>query len=194
MGRRECVRGVLQDGGTRTDDEIDEVLADLEAKRHRRERSGAGTNEARATQRDAEGVAEDLELAAKIERRNAKLNQVVYRQLMEDIGKFGDDAAGLEAMLAGSNKRVEGARLSVDALTRSYQSKYFGGLLHDLRKANLLQYVQARFMGFGKGVLDDKIARELWELREGGTPGSTGSKEAQGIAKIINKYQELAMP
>lgn len=192
MGRRECVRGVLQDAGTRSDDEIDEVLSDLEAKRRRRQRSGNGTDEARATQKDADAVAEDLELAAKIERRNAKINQVAYRQLMDDIAKFGDDAAGLEAMLAGSNKRVEGARLSVDALTRSYQSKYFGGLVHDLRKANLLQYIQARFMGFGKGLLDDKIAKELWELRDGGTPGSSGSREAQGIAKIINKYQELA--
>lgn len=192
MGRRECVRGVLQDAGTRSDDEIDEVLADLEAKRRRRARQGRGTDEARATKSDADAVAEDLELAAKIERRNAKLNQLVYRQLLDDIAKFDDDAAGLEAMLAGSNKRVEGARLSVDALTRSYQSKYFGGLVHDLRKANLLQYVQARFMGFGKGLLDDKIARELWELRDGGTPGSSGSPEAQGIAKIINKYQELA--
>jgi hypothetical protein len=192
MGRRECVRGVLEDAGSRTDDEIDEVLADLEAKRRRRQARGRGTDEARATQRDADAVAEDLELAAKIERRNAKLNQVVYRQLMDDIGNFGDDAAGIEAMLAGSNRRVEGARLSVDALTRSYESKYFGGLVHDLRKANLLQYVQARFMGFGKGLLDDKIARELWELREGGTPGSSGSKEAREIATIINKYQELA--
>jgi hypothetical protein len=192
MGRRECVRGVLEDAGSRTDDEIDEVLADLEAKRRRRQARGRGTDEARATQKDADAVAEDLELAAKIERRNAKLNQVVYRQLMDDIGNFGDDAAGIEAMLAGSNRRVEGARLSVDALTRSYESKYFGGLVHDLRKANLLQYVQARFMGFGKGLLDDKIARELWELREGGTPGSSGSKEAREIATIINKYQELA--
>lgn len=192
MGRRECVRGVLQDADSRSDDEIDEVLADLEAKRRRRQRQGRGTDEARATQKDADAVAEDLELAAKIERRNAKLNQLVYKQIMDDIAKFGDDAAGLEAMLAGSNKRVEGARLSVDALTRSYQSKYFGGLLHDLRKANLLPYVQARFMGFGKGLLDDKIAKELWELRDGGTPGSSGSKEARDIAGIINKYQELA--
>ena len=192
MGRRECVRGVLTDAGSRTDDEIDAVLQDLEARRRRRQRQGRDTDEAQATERDADGVADDLELAAKIERRNAKLNQLAYRALMDDIGKFGDDAAGLEAMLAGSNKRVEGARRSVDALNRSYQSKYFGGLLHDLSKAGLLQYVQARFMGFGKGVLDDKIARELWELRDGGTPGSTGSPEAAGIAKIINKYQELA--
>jgi hypothetical protein len=192
MGRRECVRGVLADAGNRSDDEIDDVLQDLEAKRRRRQRQGRDTDEAQATERDAEGVAEDLELAARIERRNAKLNQLAYRALMDDIAKFGDDAAGLEAMLAGSNKRVEGARRSVDALTRSYQSKYLGGLLHDLRKAGLLQFVQARFMGFGKGLLDDKIARELWELRDGGTPGSTGSKEAAGIARIINKYQELA--
>lgn len=192
MGRRECVRGIIGETGAGDDDAIDMVLQDLEAKRRRRERQGSGMDEARATQRDADGVAEDLELAARIERRNAKLNQLAYRNLMDDIAKFDDDAQGLEAMLAGSNKRVEGARLSVDALVRSYESKYFGGLLRDLRNANLLQFVQARFMGLGKGLLDDKIAKELWELRDGGTPGSTGSAEAAGIAKIINKYQELA--
>ena len=192
MGRRECVRGIVGETGSSSDEDIDDILQDLEGKRRRRERQGSGMDEARATKRDADAIIEDLELAARIERRNAKLNQLAYRNLMDDIGKFGDDAAGLEAMLAGSNRRVEGARMSVDALVRSYESKYFGGLLRDLRNANLLQFVQARFMGIGKGLLDDKIAKELWELRDGGTPGSTGSKEAQGIAKIINKYQELA--
>lgn len=192
MARRECVRGVLKGAEGLTDDEIDTVIRDLERKRRARAKAGAGTDEARATSADAERVAADMELAAQIQRRNAKLNQVIYKQLTADVGKFEDASAGIEAMLAGSNKRVEGARFSVDALKRSYESKYMGGLVHDLRKANLLQYIQPRFLGVGKGLLDDKIAKELWELRDGGKPGSTGSPEAAGIARIVHKYQELS--
>ena len=192
MGRNECVRGILQGADNLTDDEIAQVVGELEAKRKRRAKAGKVTGEDRATAADAEAVAKDLELAAMIERRNAKLNQIVYKQLTDDIAKFGADDVGLEAMLAGSNKRVEGARSSVDALKRSYEAKYLGGLVHDLRKSGLLQYVQPRLMGIGKGPLDDRIAQELWELRDGGNPGASGSKEAQGIAKIIHKYQELS--
>lgn len=192
MGRNECVRGILKGADNLSDEEIAQVVGELEAKRKRRAKAGKVTGEERATAADADAIAKDLELAAMIERRNAKLNQIVYRQLKDDIAKFGADDVGLEAMLAGSNKRVEGARASVDALKRSYESKYLGGLVHDLRKAGLLQYIQPRFMGIGKGPLDDRIAQELWELREGGNPGASGSKEAQGVAKIIHKYQELS--
>lgn len=192
MGRNECVRGILKDAEKLSDEEISRVLDELERKRQNRRKSGRGQNEDAETAKDAEAIANDLQLAAEIERRNAKLNQVIYKRVHEDIAKFGNDAAGLEAMIAGSNMRVEGGRLSVDALKNAYEGKYLGGLVHDLRKANLLQYVQPRFMGVGKGLLDDKIAIELWELREGGTPGSSGSPEAQGVAKIIHKYQELS--
>ncbi len=192
MGRNECVRGVLGGAEGIGDEEITAALADLEAKRAKRAKAGKLAGEDMATAQDADQIAKDLMLAAAIERRNAKLNQIVYKQLHDDIAKFGDDAQGIEAMLAGSNKRVEGARFSVDALRRSYESKYFGGLIHDLRKEGLLPFVQARMLGFGKGPLDDKIAIELWEMRDGGKPGASGSKEAQGIAKIIHKYQELS--
>lgn len=192
MSRSKCVRGILKNAEDLTDEEIDRVIGELERKRTQRRARGEGVNEAAQTSKEAEAIAADLQLAAAIERRNAKLNQVIYRAALEDVGRFGDDAAGLEALIAGTNKRVESGRRSVDALRNAYEGKYFGGLVHDLRKAGLLQYVQPRFMGFGKGLLDDKIATELWELREGGTPGSTGSPEAQGIAKIIHKYQELS--
>lgn len=191
MARRECVRGILKGADDLTDDEIDTVIKDLERKRKARAKAG-GMDEARATSEDAERVAADMELAAQIQRRNAKLNQVIYKQLTSDVARFKDASAGIESILAGSNKRVEGARLSVDALKRAYESKYMGGLIHDLRKASLLEYIQPRFLGVGKGLLDDHIARELWELRDGGTPGSTGSPEAAGIAKIVHKYQELS--
>lgn len=192
MARRECVRGVLKGAEDLTDAEIDSVIKELERKRRLRAKAGVVTDEARATAQDAERVAADLELAAKIERRNAKLIQLIHKQLTEDVARFDDPSAGIEAVLAGSNKRIKLSRFSVDALKRAYESKYLGGLIHDLRKANLLQYILPRFLGVGKGLLDDKIAKELWELRDGGKPGSTGSKEAQGIAQIVHKYQELA--
>lgn len=192
MGRNECVRGILRGAEDLSDEEISAVVDELERRRSSRRARGEVGDEGSATMKDAEDIAKDLELAAAIEKRNAKLNQLIYRQLADDIANFGDDAYGLEAMIAGSNKRVASGRYSVDALRRAREGKYLGGLVRDLRQAKLLDYVVPRFLGVGKGLLDDKIAIELWELRDGGKPGSTGSPEAQGIAKIINKYQELA--
>lgn len=192
MNRKACVRGILKGAEDLSDKDLESVIGELEARRARRRSRGETTGEDQATAADVQELTQQLDLAAMIERRNAKLNQVVFKQVMEDVGRFGDDAQGAEAILAGSNKRVQNARLSVDSLRRAYEGKYLGGLVSDLRKANLLQYVQPRFLGTGKGLLDDKIAAELWELRDGGKPGSTGSPEAQKIANILHKYQEIS--
>jgi hypothetical protein len=168
-----------------TDEEIDAAVDELE-----RQRAGAGGPGAATTK--ARRIAEDLRLAAQIEKRNAKMNRVIYRQLHDDINQFGNAAQGLEAMIAGSNKRIEGARFSVDALRRAREGKYLGGLEAELSKAELLQHIQPRLLGVGKGAFDDNIARELYELRKDGTPGKTGSVESAAIAKILHKYQELA--
>ena len=180
-----CVRGVLAGAEGVTDEEIDAAVDELE-----RQRAGAGGPGAATTK--AQRIAADLRLAAQIEKRNAKMNRVIYRQLHDDISQFGNAAQGFEAMIAGSNKRIEGARFSVDALRRAREGKYLGGLEAELSKAELLQHIQPRLLGVGKGAFDDNIARELYELRKDGTPGKTGSVESAAIAKILHKYQELA--
>jgi len=188
-----CVRGVLgTDADDLSDAKLSSVIADLNRRARERQRLNDGMDAAEALNLEAAQVAADLELAAKIEKRNAALNIVRRKEAKAFVDSFADKAQGLEALLAGSNKRTAGARLSVDSRSRAREGKYLGGLINDLKREGLLQFVQARLFATGKGPLDDKIAIELYELRDGGSPGRSGSADARKIAAIIHKYQELA--
>ena len=188
-----CVRGVLgSDADDLTDAELKSVIDDLSRRARERQRVSDGMDAAEALNFEAAAVAEDLAMAAKIEKRNAALNIMRHKEAKAFVDSFGDAARGLEALLAGTNKRIGGGRLSVDSRTRAREGRYLGGMVNDLKREGLLQFVQARFFARGKGPLDDKIAIELYELRDGGSPGSSGSREAQKIAAIVHKYQELA--
>ena len=193
MKETACVRGILgKDADDLTDDELAGLMTDLRRRQRERQAADESVDDVTALREAAEGVAADLELAAKVEKRNAALNVLRYKEARAFVGRFNDPARGLEALVAGSNKRVEGARNSVEAKNRAREGRYLGGLGNDLKREGLLQFVQARLFASGKGPLDDKIAVELYELRDGGRPGASGSPEAGKIAKIVHKYQELA--
>lgn len=188
-----CIRGVLgTDADDLDDDALKAVISDLNRRARERQRINDGMDAAEALNIEAAQLASDVEFAAKVEKRNAMINIVRRKEARAFVDSFADKAQGLEALLAGSNKRTAGARLSVDSRARAKEGRYLGGLINDLKRDGLLQFVQARLFATGKGPLDDKIAVELYELRDGGTPGRSGSPDAQKIAKIINKYQELA--
>jgi len=188
-----CVRGVLgTDADGLGDDELKAVIADLQKRARERQRINDGMDAAEALNFEAAQIADDLAFAAKIEKRNAALNIVRRKEAKAFVDAFPNKAQGLEALLAGTNKRIAGGRMSVDARTRGKEGKYLGGLKSELTREGVLQFVQARLFATGKGPLDDKIAIELYELRDGGTPGRSGSTDAQKIAAIIHKYQELA--
>jgi hypothetical protein len=188
-----CVRGVLgTDADGLSDAELKSVIDDLQKRARERQRVNDGMDAGEALNFEAAAVADDLEFAAKVEKRNAALNIVRRKEARAFVDAFPDKAQGLEALLAGTNRRMENGRLSVDSRTRAREGKYLGGLINDLKREGLLQFVQARLFATGKGPLDDKIAIELYELRDGGTPGRSGSADAQKIAAIIHKYQELS--
>mgnify|MGYP001343478908 FL=1 len=188
-----CIRGVLgTDADDLDDDALKAVIADLNRRARERQRISDGMDAAEALNLEAAQLASDVEFAAKVEKRNAMINIVRRKEARAFVDGFADKAQGIESLLAGSNKRTAGARLSVDSRARAKEGRYLGGLINDLKREGLLQFVQARLFATGKGPLDDKIAVELYELRDGGTPGRSGSPDAQKIAKIINKYQELA--
>lgn len=193
MKEAACVRGVLgTDADDITDGELNALISDLKRRQRERQKLNDGMDAAEAINLEAAGLVADIELAAKIEKRNAALNIVRRKEAKAFVDGFADKAQGLEALLAGSNKRVAGARRSVDSRSLAREGKYLGGLQNDLKREGLLQFVQARLFATGKGPLDDKIAIELYELRDGGSPGRSGSADAQKIAAIIHKYQELA--
>ena len=107
-----------------------------------------------------------------------------------------NDVRGLEAQIAYSNKRVDGGHISVEGQTHAYRNQFIGEMYKELKQAGLEKYLEARKIlgvGFGAGVLDREIARELWELNTpNGRPGISKSPEARRIAGIVHKHMDRA--
>lgn len=107
-----------------------------------------------------------------------------------------DDVQGLEGQISKSNKRVDEAHVSIESQTEAYRNEFLGEMFADLKRAELLPYLQARKIlgvGFGPGPLDRQIALEIWELNKAdGKPGISDSPEALKIARIVHKHMDNA--
>ncbi|MGE4334962.1 MAG: hypothetical protein AB7E55_03180 [Pigmentiphaga sp.] len=171
------------------DDEIAELLEALQARERYFIAKGVVDNTRDAALRAADEIANDLEMAAIIEKRNAALNAV---RRVERLGiiqnSFGHNfAEGLEALLVGVNRAVRGGRDSVmtsqEALTKSYQA----GFSADMESAGLMKL-------FARGAMDREVSRALWAMgRDTEAQALAGlPKEAIDMARIINKWQEVA--
>lgn len=123
--------------------------------------------------------------AAIIEKRNHVLNHLRKQEFYGYASKFDNDYDALQAFLAGINKPVEGARLSVASRKQSLFAEYLkGGILTQLERENLLPHFQDKKNG-------RDLAIELFELdMEAGNPGKTGNSAAVKMAKIIKKVQD----
>lgn len=139
----------------------------------------------------AEREAERTRVAAAMQRRHAALNILVRDRLDQHVtGLINQGMSPKKAMLAvleGTQKGVEGGRNSVAALNGAYEARYIGGLFSEIQKNNphLIHTLRDPKM-------DADITIEMAELREGGTPGITGNKDAQYLAKTFATYAELS--
>jgi len=128
--------------GRLTDDELDEIITELNAEK--KERIAANKVDQIESAIFDKGllIAKEAEIARKIEKRNRYMNILKEQKLMaltERANEMtGDPSLGLEAALVGVNAPFEGATRSVDSLTNGVFLSYSGGLIADLRKANLL--------------------------------------------------------
>jgi hypothetical protein len=174
-------------------DEIREVagkyIADSEIKRLIREMRKKAKAEQylgsleRSTEAAANVMKEENTVAAIIEKRNAALMVVKKHAVETKIASFGAKPwDGIQAVTVGTSK----SRNSVDARGKSYARRYLGGLVSELRRSGLLDVWQT-------SAIDREIAMELGALDRGASqlPGWSGSKEAEKIATIVRKYQDL---
>lgn len=122
-------------------------------------------------------------LAAEIQKRNMLLDIRARREAKSFIRQFPTLGEGLLALLEGSSKVIPGARNSVDYQAKALHGKYIGALIAGLEKDDLLST-------FRNGKLSREIYIEMGELTDSGTPGKTGSIEAQKIASIIHNVTE----
>jgi len=139
----------------------------------------------------AEREAERTKIAAAMSKRHAALNILVRdRQTaaVEGMIKAGLwPSEAIRAILEGTQDGVENARVSVAAMTGSYERRYVGGLMAELQRErpHLLHVLN-------DPKFDTDIMREMVELREGGKPGITGNDDAKFVAKVFASYYELS--
>lgn len=136
----------------------------------------------------ADLLANNLEKAAVIERRNAALNVAARLKASSFVNQFrakGLDFEGFAALLVGSQRVRTGARMSIDAEYKGYRSELVGGMLADVEKAGLLRE-------FVSGTFDRDIYDALWRMGQD-KPDMTGiNPQAMQLAEILNKYQTNA--
>jgi hypothetical protein len=135
--------------------------------------------------RAADMLANNLQMAAAIEKRNAALNLNVRLKASSFVNQFRDkglDFEGFAALLAGSQRVRSGARLSVDAEYKGFRGEWMGGMIADIEK-----------LGLWREFVDGAFDRDIYDaLHRMGTesPDFTGlPKEAVDLAKVVNKYQ-----
>ena len=86
----------------------------------------------------------------------------------------------LEAILVGSNKRLSGARKSVDASRRAILFDFIGGMINDLEHID---------PSFEKHIRADKNLHDNI-LREMYSPGSTGDAMARQVGEVFSSHME----
>lgn len=120
----------------------------------------------------------EQDVSAQVARRNMLLDIRARREAKSLIKRFSTIGEGVLALLEGSSKRVAGGRRSIDYQAKALHGKYIGRLVSELESAELLTK-------FRNGELSREVYVEMGEIRDGGRPGLSGSKDAQKIATIV---------
>jgi len=126
----------------------------------------------------------EADLLDKILQRNKLLSLSSKRKVLHIVRKFPTSGLGLRAFLEGSERKLGGARLSVDARIDALHGKYSGRLISELKQEGL-------FKDFTGSTMD----KDIWlEMGARGTDqvGRTGNKKAARIAELIDTlYDEI---
>ena len=174
--------------GGLSDDELIEILEELQNERRFAE-EGLEDVETRLFEAGA-FMASEAEKAATIEIRARYQNALAESRMMEQAARADamtdNPALGIHAALVGVNAPFEGAGRSVDGLTVANMNAYAGGLIADLKRADLY----GRFNNMSEET-EREVALALSELN-GGAKADV-SREARDLAKIMHKYQTFAL-
>ncbi len=170
-----------------TDREMADLLSALQ--RRVKEKRAEAKSRDEAVLLAADQIAKDATLAALIEKRNAALN---LRRKVEAVdfvtrGWADKPVEGIEALLVGVNRARQGARASVAADQRALAGKYLAGFIADVERLG-----DQHMHLLADGAMDLDIARALWAKDNPGGPAFTGPKEADDIATVVAKWQEVA--
>lgn len=178
---KEAYRGRVSDA------DVDAIVSEIEAKKDQLDVAEGDIL------REGKVIADRAKLAASVAERNAIINVIKENELWQSImaanDAMNDPSLGLEAALVGVNTTIAGGLRSVDSLHGAHVARYMGGLVHDLKKAGLLEA-----FGSMRGDFARDVSRALWQLNAGRIdPDLKIGKDAQRVAEIMHKYQRAAL-
>jgi hypothetical protein len=186
MAAESCLAEIQKAAGrTLSDDEIDDLLTELQRRQARAKADARFATADEAVLAAADDFAKEMAEAAVIERRGAALNLMRRMEALDFVrSQFtADPALGLESLLVGVNRARPGSRFSAAAQQKQLANHYMGGFMADVEREGLWKV-------FVSGALDRDIARALWAMDDAGR--FAGPKEAETLAKIVRKWQEVA--
>jgi hypothetical protein len=190
MSFESCIDTIQAAAGRKlSDEELDDLLTSLQLRQRYIQAKGLVQDSAEAALQAAEEVANNIKMAAVIEKRNAAINLTKRVEKVAWVQKnFGNNLAeGLEAILVGVNRAKQGAREGAAQLQKAIKDTYLAGFTADLERTGHMDL-------FASGSMDREVGRALWALgRESETADLAKlPKEAVDIARVVNKWQEVS--
>lgn len=186
---QKCLDTIVKASGEKlSDDEIAELLESLQQRERYLKAKNASIDSTEAAMQAADDLANQIKLAAVIEKRNAAMNLVKRVERVAWVqNNFGNNLAkGLESMLVGVQSAKEGSRSSAALAQHTLRQQYTAGFTTDLEHTGHIKL-------FASGVMDRDISRALWSI---GKPDQAEvharlPKEAVEIAAVLHKWQEV---
>lgn len=186
MSYADCIATMRQAVPDLTDEEIDSLVTELRRATNARRAAETVSDLQDDALAAANEVAENLRVAAVIEKRNAALNLRAQMRAEQFVRQFGGNPReGFFALVAGTERMKVGGRASAAAEQKQFAGNWIGGLIADLEKVGLREL-------FTSGAMDRDIARALWQLGQEAPDIAKLPREAVDIAKAIHKYQEAS--
>lgn len=183
-GARDCFAAAHAAAGrTLSDDELETLFSQAQARIRRYQRDGLSRHDAAA--RAGADLASEARIGAALRKREAARNALI-RQTLDARAAPGNERLAVKEVVAGTLKGTYDAARSMDAQRHAIRDQILGPMLADLRKSGLLQAVRRRTRDF-----DRDLTRELWRLRDPAAPES-GNRFAAAAAPILDRAMETA--
>jgi hypothetical protein len=124
-------------------------------------------------------------------KRGTAAGIIATKKRLNDVGVLESQnvktSKAIQALFYGTFKYAENGRVSWARQLGSYRSKYIGGFKSQVNAERPQVWKLMKQKSF-----DNDVTRELMELREGGTPGSTGNEDARWFAEKLASWMEVA--
>lgn len=199
MAIKDCIPEIQRlAGDALTARDIEEIAREIDRRAQRNKANNKLLSDRDALDAAAESFKADQKAFVQLEQRNRAINLVARRKVDEFVSQAVAAGArpdqAITALNVGINRNIPGARASVAARRKAIHDQFLGGLVKDLERQGLLEFLTRRLGLFGDnaGVLDRDIARAMWSIDESGKVTVDADPQVKKIAEIIHVHQEDA--